>query len=333
MQRDPTQILVIRFSSIGDIVLTSPVLRCIKKKYPRATIHFLSKGKYKDAFYANPFIDKEIYWEGRKTLKHLNRQKFDLVVDLHKNLRTKRIRLSLAVNNKFPKWVSFNKINLLKFIAVWFKAKKALPKKHIVHRYMEPLEKIGIPFDNKGLDYFIEKKYRVDIAAQFNGVLPYEYYVYCLGGQHNTKKLPYEKQVELVNKLVPNHIGKIILLGGKEDWEDGQKLVNANKNCINACGKFRLQESASVVEQSRKVITHDTGLMHIAAALLKPIISIWGNTIPEFGMYPFYPINFHDYENRILQVRVYCRPCSKIGFKKCPHGHFNCMRTQNFNEI
>lgn len=329
MQRDPSKILVIRFSSIGDIVLTSPVLRCIKKKYPHATLHFLSKEKYKDAFYANPFIDKEIYWEGRKTLKHLRRQKFDLVVDLHKNLRTKRIRLDLALNNKFPRWISFNKINFFKFIAVWFKAKSALPKKHIVHRYMEPLEKIGIPFDNKGLDYFIENKFRVDIAAHFNGLQPYEYYVYVLGGQHSTKKLPYVRQVDLVNKIDKT----IVLLGGKEDWEDAQKLAEASSNCFNACGKFRLQESASILEQSRKVITHDTGLMHIAAALLKPIISIWGNTIPEFGMYPFYPVNFHDYENLVLQVRVYCRPCSKIGYNKCPHGHFKCMENQTFDLV
>lgn len=329
MKNEPKNILVIRFSSIGDIVLTSPVLRCIKKKYPNCKIHFLSKEKYKDAFYANPFIDKEIYWVGRKTLKHLAKQDFDWIIDLHKNLRTSRIRLFLACCNKFPKWISFNKINLPKLLTVWLKSKSFLPKEHIVHRYMKPLIKLGIPFDDEGLDYFIESKYRVNIPEVFSGLQPFEYNVYALGGQHQTKILPFPKQLELLKKINK----KTLLLGGKEDWEAAEKLAMELPYCINACGKFKLPQSASIIEQSRKVYTHDTGLMHISAALLKPIISIWGNTIPEFGMYPFYPVNFHDCENLVLQTKVYCRPCSKIGFKKCPHGHFTCMNKIDFSAI
>jgi len=329
MAKSPSRILVIRFSSIGDIVLTSPVLRCIKKKYPQSTLYYLSKKEFIHAFSANPFIDKEIYWEGKKTIKHLKRQKFDLVVDLHKNLRTRKIWFHLMRQRRKPKWVSFNKINITKWFAVRLKLKSILPKKHIVHRYMEPLNKVGIPFDDKGLDYFIEKKFRVDIPADFEGLTPYSYYAYAIGGQHETKKLPFEKQVQLLNQLNK----PTILLGGNGDKAHAELLTKEIPNCFNACGRYNLQESASVLEQARKVITHDTGLMHIAAALLKPIISIWGNTIPEFGMYPFYPANFYDYENRILEVDVFCRPCSKIGYKKCPYGHFNCMRLQDFSEI
>ncbi|MDB4347428.1 glycosyltransferase family 9 protein [Bacteroidia bacterium] len=329
MAKSPSNILVIRFSSIGDIVLTSPALRCIKRKYPHSTLHFLSKKKFVHAFSANPFIDKEIYWEGKKTLKHLARQKFDLVVDLHNNLRTRRVWFYLLKQRHRPKWVRFNKINLAKWFAVRFKLKRVLPKKHIVHRYMKPLEKIGIPFDDKGLDYFIEQRFRIDIPKHYPGLEAKKYYAYAIGGQHETKKLPFHRQVDLLTQLNQT----TILLGGKEDYNDAEELMKAVPNCHNACGRYNLQESASIIEQSRKVITHDTGLMHIAAALLKPIISIWGNTIPEFGMYPFYPVNFHDYENRQLEVDVYCRPCSKIGFKKCPYGHFKCMNKHDFTGL
>ena len=321
MKNTPQNILIIRFSSIGDIVLTSPVLRCIKKKYPHCTLHFLSKEKFKDAFYANPFIDREWYWEGRETLKKLAREEFDLIIDLHKNLRTARIKWYFKLKGNKFQWLSFNKINLLKWLAVWLKSSKVLPKKHLVHRYMDALKKVDIPFDNKGLDYFIEAKYRVDVASAFPNLAPFQYYVYAIGGQHNTKKFPFAQQVKLLNRIDK----KVILLGGKEDMADGMALAKACSNTINACGQFKLPQTASIIEQSRKVITHDTGLMHIAAAFLKPIISIWGNTIPEFGMYPFYPVNFNDYENQILQAKTYCRPCSKIGFTKCPHGHFKCM--------
>jgi len=323
------KILVIRLSSIGDIVLTSPVLRCLKQDLKGVKIHYLTKPAYKSVLDSNPFIDKLWFWEGNKTLKQLKAEKFDCVIDLHNNLRTAKIKWYFLLNGVLKKWFSFKKINIKKMLTVFTKAKSFLPKQHIVDRYMKTILPLGVEYDQKGLDFFIAENNRIEVAQYFKGIVPYNYCVYAIGGQHNTKKLPFHKKNELLKKITT----PVILLGGAEDRMEGDLLVKQNVHCINGCGDFNIQQTASIIEQSRKVFTHDTGLMHIAAALLKPIVVIWGNTIPEFGMYPFYPKGFHDYENQSLEINVYCRPCSKIGFKQCPWGHFKCMENQNFDSI
>jgi heptosyltransferase-2 len=143
-----------------------------------------------------------------------------------------------------------------------------------------------------------------------------------IGAAHNTKKLPLEKLKELCSKI--GH--PIILLGGKEDNENGKQIASIDPIKIyNACGKFNLNESADLVHRSKVIITHDTGLMHIAAAFKKKIISVWGNTVPEFGMYPYY--GKHQIQNARFEINgLWCRPCSKIGYAKCPRGHFKCMK-------
>ena len=111
-------------------------------------------------------------------------------------------------------------------------------------------------------------------------------------------------------------------MGGNEDFYNGLEIARIDPVKIyNACGKFSLNESADIIRKSKLVISHDTGLMHIAAAFKKNILSVWGNTVPSFGMYPY----LTSYE--VFQVnKLWCRPCSKIGFEKCPLGHFKCMR-------
>ena len=153
------------------------------------------------------------------------------------------------------------------------------------------------------------------------------YAVYAIGGQHFTKKLPVHKMVELVKTIkIPT-----VLVGGPEDFEKGEELIQMLHASfwpgavINMCGKCNLNQSASIIEKANIVYTHDTGMMHVAAALKKKVISIWGNTIPEFGMYP-YATEYEVIENKNLS----CRPCSKIGFDKCPKGHFRCMEGLEF---
>jgi ADP-heptose:LPS heptosyltransferase len=131
----------------------------------------------------------------------------------------------------------------------------------------------------------------------------------------------------------------IVLIGGKEDAAFGDAIIADSQATIyNACGKYSLNQSASIIQQAQQVIAHDTGMMHIAAALKKPVISIWGNTIPEFGMYPYFG-NTHSLKQQrdagLLQevTKLSCRPCSKIGHTQCPKQHFNCMHQQDFSQI
>lgn len=125
----------------------------------------------------------------------------------------------------------------------------------------------------------------------------------------------------------------MVLLGGKEDYDKSSQVCDVlGKNVFNACGKFNINQSASFVEQAIAIITTDTGLMHIAAALRKKVISVWGNTVTDFGMYPYYPKDKENYH--IIEVKnLKCRPCSKLGYKQCPKKHFRCMMDINVSKI
>lgn len=322
--RMPTKILIIRFSSIGDIVLTTPVPRCIKKRYPNAEIHYATKVQYTGLLEANPYIDKIHTLEDKKLpnlIQRLDDEKFDLIIDLHNNLRSFLIRTNLGIENRI-----FNKLNFQKWLMVNFKINR-LPQQHIVDRYLATLKDFEVVNDEAGLDYFIPEKDEVDIA-----VLPEQFkagfIAFVIGAMHNTKKLPINKAIELCSKIkLP-----IVLIGGKDDYETGEAIIaGTDKVLFNACGKFNLNQSASLIRQSVKVVAHDTGMMHIAAALKKEIFSVWGNTIPEFGMYPYYgsklTLDAQRLTNHVLEVNgLICRPCSKIGFDTCPKGHFKCMQ-------
>ncbi len=315
----PSKILIIRFSSIGDIVLTSPVLRCLKTQRPDVEIHYLTKSNFAFLLNDNPYIDKLHLLEDSlwKLIKKLKKENFDLVIDLHNNLRTLQIKTGLGIQS-----YSFNKLNWEKWLLVNLKI-NALPPVHIVDRYLETLRTLGIKNDNQGLDYFIP--YRDVVEREWLPETHQRGYVaFAIGGQHETKKLPVKRMVELCNKI--NY--PIVLLGGKEDMKNAEVIVKEVGGGLiyNACGKYNFNQSASIVQQSDIVFTHDTGLMHVAAAFKKKVYSIWGNTIPDFGMYP-YQTNFVLLENRSLR----CRPCSKIGHLKCPYGHFKCMNELSFD--
>ncbi len=315
----PVKFLILRFSSIGDIVLTTPVVRCLKQQCPGAEVHYFTKIQYRSLLEENPYIDRAWYLDGnlKDLLPELRREKFNYVIDLHTNIRTLRIKLSLGVRS-----YSFLKLNVQKWLLTNLKF-NVMPLVHIVDRYMATVVPLGVKNDDEGLDYFIP--YRDEVERDW---LPAAYragfVAYAIGGQHATKRLPMARMIELCRKI--NY--PTILLGGKEDFMAGEevRLALGDALIFNACGKCNLNQSASLVRQSEVVFAHDTGLMHIAAAFKKKVYSIWGNTTPLFGMYP-YQTPHVILENNSLS----CRPCSKIGYAKCPHGHFNCMNELSFD--
>lgn len=318
------RVLIIRFSSIGDIVLTTPVMRCLKLQYPAAEIHYLTKPAFLPILENNPYIFKvHLFKDGLKqTIKGLKREKFDVVIDLHNNLRTFLIKISLQKTT-----YSFAKLNFRKWLFTRWKI-NTLPDIHIVDRYLATVQTFGIINDGKGLDYFISPSEMIDPFAMWN-IHPNSYTGVVIGATHATKRLTIPQLKELVQKIE----GKIILLGGPSDTSDGEAIASIDtEKIINTCGKFTINQSASIVQQASVIITHDTGLMHIAAALQKKIISIWGNTVPSFGMYPYYGNNAMP--QFIAEVKgLACRPCSKIGFPSCPKKHFNCMNLQDVDKI
>ena len=316
--------LIIRFSSIGDIVLTTPVIRCLKQQVPDAEVHFLTKSSFLPVVQHNPYIDKihllAHSWE--LMIEELKSENYDYIIDLHHNTKTLRVKSALK-----KKSFSFYKLNIEKYIYTSLKL-NILPKIHIVDRYLKTVESFGVKNDGAGLDYFISKEEetkREDIPASHSAG-----FVACvIGAALGTKQWPVHKWKEFCRQL--NH--PVILLGGPEDVTAGNEIAAIDDvKVYNACGKFKLNESADLVRKAKLVVTNDTGLMHIAAAYKKPIISLWGNTVPSFGMIPYYGVSM--VPHTMVQVnKLWCRPCSKIGYKKCPLGHFKCMEKIEVEQV
>jgi len=362
------KILILRFSSIGDIVLTTPVIRCLKMQFSSVNneeleLHYATKASFETVLKHNPYLDKIHLLQKEQSLSDfisiLKKENFDIIIDLHKNLRTNIIKFRLNAKS-----YTFEKLNIEKWMYVNLKKNK-MPNRHIVERYMDTLKPLGITLEEdekqhdkkqsqdhnkrnqedknkevKGLDYFLGEEDHFELSW-----LPKThqkgYIAFAIGGAHNTKKLPLKRMIELCDKINK----PIVLLGGKEDSENGQAIfdffekdrdtfesqeaiekLGKKTRIFDGCGKLTLGQSASLLKQSNVVFSHDTGLMHIAAAFKKKIYSIWGNTTPSFGMYP-YKTSFVVFENN----KISCRPCSKIGFKDCPKGHFKCMNELVFD--
>lgn len=315
------KILLVRFSSIGDIVLTSPVVRCISEQIENAEIHYLTKPGYMGLVESNPKIAKVhgLAEKFSETVEAIQNEKFDYIIDLHNNLRTRRLTSQLKVPVS-----RYNKGNLKKFKMVKFKNRK-LKNRHVVERYLNTVVHLGVKDDGKGLEYHFPENYSYN-ADKVTPLEEGKYVCMAIGGQHYTKKLP----IEQLEKICAQTQEQIIIIGGPEDAEVGAHLENKHSNAVNVAGKSSLNDSAWIVKESKMLVTHDTGMMHIGAALNKKILSVWGNTIPEFGMTPYKAHN----DSRIFEVKdLSCRPCSKIGYDKCPKGHFKCMNEQNIDVL
>lgn len=284
----------------------------------------LTKSSYRSIYAANPFINKVFELQGnmKELIGQLRKEHYDFVIDLHKNWRSLRVRMALHRPSS-----SFPKLDFRKFLYTKLKIGK-LPQVHIVDRYFKAVERLGVHNDGQGLDFFFnegDELHYEDLPEAFHD----GFVAVVIGGQHATKILPEEKVVEVCNALDY----AVILVGGPEDAARGERIKEKVGSYVgNSCGSLTLGQSASLLQLADAVITNDTGMMHIAAALRKPIVSVWGNTVPEFGMYPYLPKGMKPavmIENKGLK----CRPCDKLGYAMCPKGHFNCMNSLDAREI
>ena len=311
--------LIIRLSSIGDIILTSAVVRSIKKRFPNAEVHFLTKKQNAPIMANNPHLNRLCLFERRRMrplVQNLQQEQYHYVIDLHRSIRTWRIKRRLRAKS-----LSFRKLNVRKWLLTDFKINR-LPKIHIIDRYMASLQRLGIADDRQGLEFRIPPE--TILPAFFDNPQPFVALV--LGAQHNTKKIPCDKALYLCQN-VPYPIAA---LGGAAEAEYGKRLAAECPNVQNFCGALNIYQSAKALQLSALVVTPDTGLMHIAAAFKKDIFSVWGNTVPDFGMYPYMAGG----QSQIFEVKdLKCRPCSKIGYDACPRKHFGCMNGQDFGKL
>jgi ADP-heptose:LPS heptosyltransferase len=337
------RLLFIRFSSIGDIVFTTPAIRCAKQQIPGVEIHFLTKAAMKAVTIGNPYIDHFHYFDKdlQATINQLKACKFDYIIDLHKNYRTYQIQKALGVPS-----LSYEKLSLQKFLLTKLHL-NFMPMRHIADRCLDALSSLGVVNDGKGLDYFIPKETTIN-----NSALPASfesgYIALVIGASYSTKKLPVSALQQLCHKIPY----PIVLIGGKEDEAEGAAVEAINPIKVwNACGKFNLQESALLVKQSRTVISHDTGFLYIACAFHKKTVAIWGATSPALQVEPYYPtvqqvnqttlntntaptiLNYNEMYFNAIVPNLTCQPCSNYGTNHCPQGHFACMQQQDLQSI
>jgi len=307
--------LVIRFSAMGDVVLTSPVVRGIKQMYPQAELHFVVKEKFKETVEHNPYISKIHTFKNhpREILQQLKAKGFDYVADLQRNRKSAWLRRKLGVKSG-----TFSKLNLRKFILTFFKI-NTLPDIHVVDRYFKAVEPIGVKNDNRGLDFFAPAAETIFNAAELER-LKTAYVALVLGATYFTKRIPQQKLEEILSQLKR----PVVLLGGAAEKNLADELEKKFPQVINVVGQTSLAQTAHYLRLSQFVITSDTGLMHIAAAYHKKMAVVWGNTVPAFGMGPYMPQHAgHAVSFEVKELS--CRPCSKLGYDHCPKKHFKCM--------
>ncbi|MGQ9863570.1 MAG: glycosyltransferase family 9 protein [Bacteroidia bacterium] len=299
------KLLVVRLSSMGDILLTTPILRALRENLPTAEIHFLLKKPYAPLLTTCPYVDHVISWGELRDISA-----YEWVIDLQKNLRTLPFRMQARRYTTFPKK------NFTKWLWVRGWTKKPIPP--IVERYAMALAPLGITLQSKFLEVF-PTRYEIEEAYQKLSSLPKDKPRWGLGlsATYPTKRWLPAYFSEIAHKLQAS----VVLLGGEKEKEIGLYLESKLKlPCLNAVG-MDIRQTIALMGHLNGIFTHDTGLMHIARALGLPGVIFWGNTSSAFGMGPMPEEPFLS-----LEVELPCRPCSKLGYTYCPKGHFSCMR-------
>lgn len=320
MKNKGIKILVIRFSSIGDIIYTTPVIRCVQQQVPGVELHYLTKEKFSFLLRHNPYVDKLILLRPRlaETIHELKKENYDYIIDLHSSLRSTIIKIRLGVRSS-----TYKKERFRKWLAIRYKINRVKPV-HLVDRYLKTVQFLGVKNDQLPVEYFLKGSF--DLRKLIPEEYLQGYLAFIIGATHFTKRMPNEKVIELCQKLrLP-----VVLLGGKDVEPNALIIEKAmGSKVYNACGKISFDESVFLVKNAFKIIGFDTGLTHVAEAFNKPIVSIWGSTVPELlGVQPY-----HVDEVYQAGVDLPCRPCSRFGRPRCPLGHFKCMYDIDLNKI
>ncbi|MBN1397168.1 MAG: lipopolysaccharide heptosyltransferase II [Bacteroidetes bacterium] len=340
IMNEKAKILIIRFSSIGDIVLSSLLIRILRKRFPASQIDFVVRDQYAELIRCNPYLNSVIEFRTGGGFNDLHRfaqrikqEKYDLLIDIHNSLRSRYIRYLSGAGEK----MNVNKRIFARTMLVKFKRNYYYSYVSVADRYIESLGIYGIKNDLQGLELFIPDEIADRVSNlvlslksnRFGKIIGL-----CPSARHFTKRWPEERFIEAGVSLSCELNAKIIIFGGKDDTglctavKEGINKRSGDEIASSFCGKFSLFETAAAIKSCDLIVTNDSGLMHIAAAMKRKIVAIFGSTVREFG---FFPIGS---ENIVLEKEnLYCRPCSHIGRKNCPERHFRCMNEITASDV
>jgi lipopolysaccharide heptosyltransferase II len=325
MERAPNRTLIIRLSSIGDIILASPLIRLLQKKNPQAKIDFLVKSEYRELVQYNPHLRYVIEFDahgGSAALRALRRkirqEKYDAIIDIHGNFRSTFLRSGASSTI-----LKMNKRRLARFFLVNFKWNTYRSVTAVPIRYLETVRSLGIDDDGEGLEIFVPENVRTRVWDQLlkAGIDGQGHVVgLCPGAKHATKRWLRHYFEQLAVALVKEDNAKLLLFGGKDDQEicasiERRVVQETGKpsDILNCAGTQSLLETASAMDACDTIVANDSGLLHLAAARKRRVVAIFGPTVKEFGFYP------HGTENKVIERQgLYCRPCTHIGGQTCP---------------
>jgi lipopolysaccharide heptosyltransferase II len=327
LNKQPQKILVIRLSSIGDILLASPLLRLLKKRFPGAELSFLVKKKFADAIRINKHVDRVISLDTTAGLPELmrlrsflKRQNFDLVLDIHRNFRSLFLRSGIGVDV-----FSYPKFRRKRFLLIHFKWNLYDEVIPVYRRYLYSVGKLGIEDDGLGLEFWVDEAASARIKNMFASAgFSKERFTLCLapGAGFATKRWLPEYFLQVANRFVREREAQILLLGDERDRKiTGTITAQLSGRFLDLSGELSLMESAAALTFADLFITNDTGLMHLSVALAVKTIAVFGPTTRELGFFPTAP-----HAMVVENAGLSCRPCTHVGSRKCPKKHFRCMR-------
>ncbi len=321
---DPERrILLVRFSSLGDLVLVTPLIRAIRARHPRAHLALVTRQSFAPLFVQNPHLNEVMAWDPDSSLaalaariragRHTDR------LDLHGSLRTRLLRLMVP-----GRWGRYPKHRLARTLLIRTKRNRYRDTRHVAERYFDAARRLDVEPDGKPPEVFLHRE-AVTAADRFLAEhrLGQDRTLFALvpGAAHATKRWPERHWVALVRELVSAD-RDLVILGGSAEEAIGARLAEAGgAGVASAAGRFDLQGTAALLRRARAAVSGDTGLMHLATAVGTPVLALRGPTVAAFGFGPY------SARARVIERDLPCRPCSSIGGERCPLGHHDCLET------
>ena len=315
------RILVVRFSSLGDLVLMTPLLRSIRERHPKAHVTLVTRKEYGSLFAQNPRVNEVVTWDGKEPLADLiailRATEWTHRLDLHGSLRSRWIRFRVG-----GRWGSYPKLRRARTALIKRKKDIYRDRRHVAQRYFDAAGGLDLTPDHKPAEIFIHND-ALRAADQFlqDAGLGRDRTLVAVvpGAAHATKRWPEQYWHQLVATLVSMQ-RDVVVLGGRQEEGIGRRLAETGGACAaSAAGLFDLQGTAALLRRSRGVVVGDTGLMHMATAVGTPAVVLLGPTVTQFGFAPYHA------RATILERQLDCRPCSKHGGDACPLGHHRCL--------
>lgn len=332
------KILIFRLSSIGDIILTSALVRCVRNKYPDASIDFVVKKQFSQLIKNNPHInnvidlDTSLGFVGLKQLrKQIQESNYDIFLDIHKNFRSLYCRSFLRKTKVSRYRKNVVKRTLLTSFGIDLYSDE-LP---VYQRFIDAAKLYGVDYDGKKTEFYLSEEDITDFQriAKENGIdVERKYLVFGPGASFSNKQWPLEYFTILADMLQKHRI-QIIIIGGKSEEKFSSEICSgsSNKNLVNLSGKLSLLQSATILKHAGLTVVNDTGMLHLSEALGVPVVGLYGPTSHQLGYYPILE------NSKGMGIELSCRPCSKMGANSCPKKHFKCMKDLKpemvYNEI